>query len=90
MLAAVGFLLLYAGHGRREERLLAAAFPAGHGAYRAAVPAWRWRLRGAAVPSAGETGRPGWRRALAVEAWTLNAEFWLLLALWGRAALLPR
>lgn len=84
-LAGVGFLVLYIGHARREERALAAAFPTEAAVYRKAVPAWHWRLRGARVVEVGETGRPGWRKALGVEALTLNAEFWLILALWVRS-----
>jgi protein-S-isoprenylcysteine O-methyltransferase Ste14 len=85
----LGFLALYVGHARREERALGAAFPAEAAAYRAAVPGWRWRLRAARAEEAGETGRPGLRKALAVEALTLNAELWLLLALWVRSRFPP-
>jgi len=78
---------LYGVHARREEAVLARAFPAAHARYRKRVPRWRWRLRPAAVPGAGERGRPGLRRALRVEARTLGAEGWLLIALGLRAAL---
>lgn len=84
-LVGLGFLALYIGHARREERALAAAFPTEAAAYRGAVPAWRWCLSAARIGEVGETGQPGWRRALGVEALTLNAEFWLLLALWVRS-----
>jgi protein-S-isoprenylcysteine O-methyltransferase Ste14 len=80
-LVAVGFLLLYRGHARREEAVLAAAFPAAWETYAGAVPGRGWRRRGARIPGAGEAAPPTLRRALAVEAWTLNAEFWLLVAL---------
>jgi len=78
-------VLLYRGHAGREERALAAAFPEEAARYRAAVPLWRWRRRPVPVPVAGEVGRPGWRRALRVEALTLNAIVWLLAALGLRA-----
>ncbi len=80
-LAAGAYLLLYRGHARREEAALAAGQGARWTAYRAAVPAWRWRLRPVRVPAAGKETGPSWRRALSVEALTLNAEFWLLAAL---------
>lgn len=82
--AALGFLFLYGRHARREEAALAAAFPEAHARYRRSVPRWRWALRAARVPGAGETGPPSWRRAIRVEAWTIHAEFWLLLLLWLR------
>ncbi len=88
-LVGLGFLALYVGHARREEHALALAFPTEAADYRRAVPAWWWRLRPAQAGEAGETGRPGWRKALGVEALTLNAEFWLLLALWARVRFLP-
>jgi protein-S-isoprenylcysteine O-methyltransferase Ste14 len=84
-LAAIGYGLLYAAHGRREERALAAAFPDAHAAYRAEVPAVGWRVRPADVPEQGGTGSPGWRRALAVELPSLHLELWLLVALWIRS-----
>jgi protein-S-isoprenylcysteine O-methyltransferase Ste14 len=89
-IVAAAFAVLYTGHARREERALAGAFPAEAAAYRRAVPAWGGRWRPARVPGVGETGRPGLREALRVEALTLNAEFWLLAALWARVHFLPR
>jgi protein-S-isoprenylcysteine O-methyltransferase Ste14 len=83
--AAAGFLFLYGHHARREEAALAGAFPDAFARWRRAVPRWRWRLRPARVPGAGETGSPSWTRALRVEAWTIHAESWLLLLLWLRA-----
>jgi protein-S-isoprenylcysteine O-methyltransferase Ste14 len=84
LLVMVGFVLLYVGHARREEELLAQAFPAPHGEYRARVPALGWKVSGVRVAEVGNTGVPSWRRALRVEALTLNAEVWLLVALWIR------
>ncbi len=87
VLAAALFALLYGGHARREEAALAAAFPELWDVYRRRVPAWRWRLRPARSPAGGEPGEPSLRRAFGVEALTLNAEFWLLAALWFRGRL---
>jgi len=83
---ALAYVLLYGHHARREERVLAAAFPAPYRVYRDCVPFWAWRRTPAAVPATGDVGRPGWRRALRVEALTLNAIFWLLAALGVRMA----
>ena len=79
--AGVGFLALYLGHARREERALAAAHPVAWSAYAARVPAVGWRPGGAVPPGVGEPAASSWKRALATEALTLNAEFWLLVAL---------
>jgi hypothetical protein len=84
LLVMAGFLLLYVGHARREEQVLARAFPALHEEYRARVPGLGWRFSGARVTEAGESGIPSWHRALRVEALSLNAEIWLLIALWLR------
>jgi protein-S-isoprenylcysteine O-methyltransferase Ste14 len=84
-LAAIGFVFLYARHARAEERILAAAFPEAHAAWQRVVPGVRWRLRPARVAPQGETGAPSWGRALRVEAGSLHAEFWLLVALRLRA-----
>jgi hypothetical protein len=46
-----------------------------------------WRLRAARTPEAGETGRAGFRRAVGVEALTLNAEVWLIAVLVARFTL---
>ena len=83
-LVAVGFVILYTSHARREEHTLAQAFPGPYTRYRDRVPALRWALRGRSVPEVGNPGPPSVTRALRVEALTLNAEFWLLLALWSR------
>ena len=87
VLVAGGFVLLYAGHARREEATLARAFPDAFAAYRREVPAWRWRLRAGRAAPAGEASPPSWRRAARVEALTWNAEFWLLVGLWLRVRL---
>ena len=89
LLVAGGFAVLYGGHARREERAMAQAFPDPYNRYRNQVPGLRWRLRAASVPDVGETGVSSWRRALRVEALTLNAEFWLLVVLWARIRWLP-
>jgi protein-S-isoprenylcysteine O-methyltransferase Ste14 len=81
---AVGFVALYTSHARREERALADAFPDPYARYRHRVPALRWALRARSVPEVGNSDPPSMARALRVEALTLNAEFWLLLALWAR------
>jgi protein-S-isoprenylcysteine O-methyltransferase Ste14 len=82
--AGLGFVALYAGHARREERALAAAFPEAWSAYAGRVPAMGWRTGSAPPPGVGEPSGPSLRRALATEALTLNAEFWLVVALWAR------
>lgn len=83
-------VLLYRAHAHREERALAGAFPEAYGRYRQEVPFWRWRGRAAGVPAAGDVGAPGWRRALRVEALTVNAIVWLLIAVAVRQALRGR
>ncbi len=85
--AALAFIALYRGHARREEAALGAAHPAAFVAYRAAVPGVGWRIRAARTPESGETGRAGLRRAVGVEALTLNAELWLIAALLARFTL---
>lgn len=75
------FTPLYVRHARREEAVLAEAFPEAHARYTAAVPATRWRLIPAQVPEAGTPERTSWVRALRVDALTLNAIFWLLVVL---------
>ena len=85
LVVAVVFPLLYGGHARREERVLANAFPMPYEDYRREVPGFGWRLVRARIAEQGETGAPSWKRALRVEALTLNAEFWLLVALWIRS-----
>jgi protein-S-isoprenylcysteine O-methyltransferase Ste14 len=84
LLAAVGFVALYARHAREEERALASAFPEAHAAYRARVPAGWWRLRPARVPGAGARGESSFRRAARVELATWHAELWLVAGLWLR------
>jgi protein-S-isoprenylcysteine O-methyltransferase Ste14 len=85
---AVAVTLLYARHAGREEAVLAAAFPAEHAAYRQEVPRLGWRLRPGRVPGIrDEAPSPG--RALRVEALTLNAIFWLCLAVWIRTRWKP-
>jgi protein-S-isoprenylcysteine O-methyltransferase Ste14 len=89
VLITLGFLALYSQHARREERTLAAAFPDAFELYRSRVPGFLWALRPGGVPGAGETGTPSIGQALRVEALTLNAEFWLLIALWARVRWIP-
>ena len=89
LLVVPGFLALYSGHARREESTLAAAFPDEFEAYRSLVPGFLWAPRPRFASGAGETGTPSMRRALRVEALTLNAEFWLLVALWARVRWIP-
>jgi hypothetical protein len=84
---AVAAMLLYAGHAGREEAILAATFPE-HAEYSREVPRHGWRLRPARLPGVN-AGPPSLKRALRVEALTLNAEFWLLVGLWARARWLP-
>ena len=83
------FLPLYLRHARREEALLADAFPEGHAAYRERVPGWRWRLRPARVAGQGTRHAPSWRGAFRVEALTLNAIVWLVVAVVFRAVWIP-
>jgi protein-S-isoprenylcysteine O-methyltransferase Ste14 len=80
---ALVVVLLYGGHAAREDGVLAAAFPAEHEAYRARVPRFGWRLRPGGIPGVN-ADRPGPGRAFRVEALTLNAIFWLLVAIWLR------
>lgn len=89
LLVTLGFLALYVGHARREERVLAAGFPDEFEVYRRRVPGFLWVSRPRSVPQAGDTGAPSIRQALRVEALTLNAEFWLLIALWARVRWIP-
>jgi len=85
LVVAVVFPLLYGGHARREERVLANAFPTPYEDYIREVPGFGWRLVPARIAEQGETGAPSLKRALRVEALTVNAEFWLLVALWIRS-----
>ena len=89
LLVTLGFLALYSGHARREERVLAAEFPDEFEIYRRRVPAFLWAPRPRSAPQAGDTGAPSIRQALRVEALTLNAEFWLLITLWARVRWIP-
>jgi len=81
LLAGAGFLLLYGRHARAEERALGTAFPSRHAAWRARVPGLRWRLRPARCDPGGEGEGSSWGRALRVEAGSIHAELWLLVAL---------
>lgn len=89
MVVMVAFPALYVRHARREESTLCAAFPGEYEIYRSRVPGLLWVPKPRVVAGAGETGTPSIRQALRVEALTLNAEFWLLLALWARVRWIP-
>jgi len=82
------FAALYSRHALREEAALAAAHPEPYAAYRSRVPRWRWRAAPARVSDAGDPGEPSLRRAIRVEAETINAEVLLLAALWVRERVL--
>jgi protein-S-isoprenylcysteine O-methyltransferase Ste14 len=89
IVVTLGFFALYSGHARREESTLAVAFPDEYEVYRKRVPGFLWAPKPRTVPAAGDIGTPSIRRALRVEALTLNAEFWLLVALWARVRWIP-
>ncbi len=84
ILSGLGFLILYIGHLRREESALSATYPEIAGRYYTEVPRFRWRLTAARCPGAGDPGKATLRRAVGVEAWTLHAEVWILIAFWIR------
>jgi protein-S-isoprenylcysteine O-methyltransferase Ste14 len=80
---ALAVTILYRGHAAREDAVLAAAFPEAHAAYRARVPRFGWRLRAARVTGV-HADPPGFRRAIRVEALTINAIFWVVMGIWVR------
>ncbi len=84
LVVGILFVALYGRHARREEVVLAAAFPPAWDAYVRVVPRFGWRPTAARVPGAGAAQPVSALTALRVEALTLNAIVWVLVALWLR------